>query len=120
MDEPGPLTASRPDRTGGRAENCAPSRDGGWAAPAVCCVPRAGERARRRSSETVDELTPQELHIARLVGSGATSKEVAAHLFLSPRTIDAHLRSIFRKLDITSRRQLRGMAVEESATAASV
>jgi len=42
------------------------------------------------------------------VASGSTSKEVAGELFLSPRTIDAHLLSIFRKLDITSRRQLRG------------
>jgi DNA-binding CsgD family transcriptional regulator len=67
-----------------------------------------GERARRRTPDTIDELTPQEVHIARLVGEGATSKEVAAELFVSPRTVDAHLRNIFRKLDITSRRQLRG------------
>jgi DNA-binding CsgD family transcriptional regulator len=73
-----------------------------------------GERARRRTPETIDELTPQELHIARLVGEGATSKEVAAELFVSPRTVDAHLRNIFRKLNITSRRQLRGRELQPS------
>ena len=72
-----------------------------------------GERARRRTPETIDELTPQELHIARLVGEGATSKEVAAELFVSPRTVDAHLRNIFRRLDITSRRQLRGKELHQ-------
>jgi DNA-binding CsgD family transcriptional regulator len=66
-----------------------------------------GEQARRRSAPTYDQLTMQELHIARLVATGATSKEVAARLFLSPRTVDAHLRNIFRKIGITSRRQLR-------------
>jgi DNA-binding CsgD family transcriptional regulator len=45
--------------------------------------------------------------IARLVATGATSGDVAARLFLSPRTVDAHLRNIFRKLGINSRRQLR-------------
>jgi DNA-binding CsgD family transcriptional regulator len=91
----------------------------GFAERALGELRATGERARRRSPETVDELTPQELHIARLVGAGATSKEVAAELFLSPRTIDAHLRNIFRKLDISSRRQLRGMGLDESVTAAS-
>jgi DNA-binding CsgD family transcriptional regulator len=66
-----------------------------------------GETARPRSGHTRDQLTMQELHIARLVATGATSGEVAARLFLSPRTVDAHLRNIFRKLGITSRRQLR-------------
>jgi DNA-binding CsgD family transcriptional regulator len=89
----------------------------GFAERALRELRATGERARRRSPETADELTPQELHIARLVGAGATSKEVAAELFLSPRTIDAHLRNIFRKLDISSRRQLRGLALDESVTA---
>ncbi|MGW7535360.1 AAA family ATPase [Amycolatopsis sp. NPDC054798] len=68
-----------------------------------------GEVARSRSSHTYDRLTMQEMHIAREVAAGATSKEVATRLFLSPRTVDAHLRNIFRKLGITSRRQLRDM-----------
>ncbi len=66
-----------------------------------------GERARKRSGHGFDQLTMQEMSIARLVATGATSNEVAGRLFLSRRTIDAHLRNIFRKLDITSRRQLR-------------
>ncbi|WP_017594241.1 ATP-binding protein [Nocardiopsis potens] len=68
-----------------------------------------GETARGRSGRARDRLTMQEMHIARRVATGATSKEVAAHLFVSPRTVDAHLRSIFRKLGITSRRQLRDL-----------
>ena len=66
-----------------------------------------GEHPRKRTAQPTDSLTAQELHIARLVATGATSREVAEHLFLSPRTIEAHLRNIFRKLGITSRRQLR-------------
>ncbi len=68
-----------------------------------------GEQARRRTAEPADALTAQEAQIARLVATGATSREVGAQLFLSPRTVEAHLRSIFRKLGITSRRQLRDL-----------
>jgi DNA-binding CsgD family transcriptional regulator len=78
-----------------------------FAARAAGELRATGERPRKRRPNTVDELTAHELQIARLVATGATSKEVAAELFLSPRTIDAHLRNIFQKLGITSRRELR-------------
>ncbi len=68
-----------------------------------------GEHPRSRTAQPSDALTAQELQIARLVATGATSREVGAQLFLSPRTIEAHLRNIFPKLGITSRRQLRDL-----------
>jgi len=67
----------------------------------------SGEHPRTRDTRPADALTSQEAHVARLVAMGATSREVAAELFLSPRTVEAHLRGIFRKLGITSRRQLK-------------
>lgn len=80
-----------------------------YAARAAAELRATGEQTRSRSDSVADTLTVQEVHIARLVAEGATSKEVAAKLFLSPRTVDAHLRNIFRKLGITSRRQLRDL-----------
>jgi DNA-binding CsgD family transcriptional regulator len=65
-----------------------------------------GETARKRDPSTLDELTPQELQIAGLVAEGLTNREIASQLFLSPRTIDYHLRKVFSKLGITSRTQL--------------
>jgi DNA-binding CsgD family transcriptional regulator len=66
----------------------------------------SGETARKRDPSTLGDLTPQELQIARLVAGGARNREVAAQLFLSPRTIDYHLRKVFMKLGITSRGEL--------------
>lgn len=68
-----------------------------------------GEHPRKRGAHLLDTLTAQELNIAQHAAAGATSKEIAATLFLSPRTIDAHLRNIFRKTGVTSRRQLRDL-----------
>ena len=66
----------------------------------------SGQTARRRDPSTRDQLTPQELQIAHLVADGLTNRQVAAQLFLSPRTIDFHLRNLFRKLGISSRTEL--------------
>ncbi|MEF9887291.1 AAA family ATPase [Streptomyces sp. P9-A4] len=80
-----------------------------FAARAARELSATGARARKRVGEAPTRLTAQEFQIARLVATGATSKEVGTQLFLSPRTIDAHLRNIFRKLGVTSRRQLRDL-----------
>ena len=77
-----------------------------WAERARTELRATGEIARQREDGAPDRLTPQELQVARLVAEGRSNKEVAAQLFLSPRTIDAHLRSVFSKLGISSRTQL--------------
>jgi DNA-binding CsgD family transcriptional regulator len=85
---------------------------GAWAERARDELRASGETARKRSPSALDQLTPQEVQITRLVAEGATNKEVAARLFLSPRTIDYHLRKIFTKLGITSRAELIRSSVE--------
>ncbi len=73
-----------------------------------------GEIVRKRSVETLDDLTSQELQIARLAGDGRTNPEIGAQLFLSPRTVEWHLRHVFMKLGVGSRKEL-GAALPESA-----
>ncbi len=77
-----------------------------------------GETVRKRTVEISTELTPQEAHIARLVADGLTNPEIGAALYLSPRTVEWHLRKVFGKLGVNNRRQLRFSlrAVERTAT----
>jgi DNA-binding CsgD family transcriptional regulator len=77
-----------------------------WAERAEAELRATGETVRKRAAPAVDQLTPQELQIAGLVTEGLTNKEIAAQLYLSPRTVDYHLRKVFTKLGITSRAEL--------------
>jgi DNA-binding NarL/FixJ family response regulator len=74
-----------------------------------------GETVRKRTVETLDELTPQEAQIARLAREGRTNPEIGAELFISPRTVEWHLRKVFSKLGISSRKELRAAPLDVRA-----
>jgi DNA-binding CsgD family transcriptional regulator len=67
-----------------------------------------GEKVRKRRDDTRDELTPQEKQIARLARDGRTNPEIGTELYISPRTVEWHLRQVYTKLGISSRKGLRG------------
>jgi DNA-binding CsgD family transcriptional regulator len=77
-----------------------------WAERARAELRASGERVRRGSPTAAEQLTPQELQVALEVAGGSTNREAAAALFLSPKTIEFHLRNIYRKLGIRSRTEL--------------
>ena len=124
----GPQTPSRPPaRTWPTVPACGGSADGSgpvtnfaprwtlfdhlgaapWSETARAELAATGETARRRDVTTLNDLTPQELQIALSLAGGRPTKETAAALFLSPKTIEYHLRSVYRKLSAGSRSELK-------------
>jgi DNA-binding CsgD family transcriptional regulator len=90
-----------------------------WADRAAAELLATGEHVRRRNDPDTSQLTPQELQVALLVARGATNKEAAAQLFLSPKTIEKRLGSTYAKLGLRSRSELaRVFAVQEPKVAA--
>src|SRR3984885_6184179 len=89
-----------------------------WADRARAELEATGITARKRDASTLDTLTPQELRIARLVGGGASNRDVAAQLFLSPKTVEYHLRKVFLKLGVSSRFELAHQPLQTAAASA--
>ena len=88
-----------------------------WAGAAARELKVTGETAATRSGPRSDELTPQELQVALMVSSGATNREAGARLFLSAKTVEAHLGRIYRKLGVRSRTELAARIAGEGLEA---
>ncbi len=88
----------------------------GWAEAASIELSATGLTAHRRETGPVDELTPRELQVGLLLADGRTTREAAAALFLSPKTVEYHLRHLYTKLGISSRPQLAAALHERRAT----
>jgi DNA-binding CsgD family transcriptional regulator len=86
-----------------------------WAERTRVELRATGETARRRDPTAAERLTPQELQVALAVGEGHTNRDVAAALFLSPKTIEYHLGNVYRKLDVRSRAQLAHLLAREGS-----
>ena len=89
-------------------------RADGFAERAARELRATGERVGKRTTDTPDQLTARETQIARLAGEGLSNPEIAAQLFMSPRTVEYHLHKVFNKLKIRSRNQLRVLATRRN------
>jgi class 3 adenylate cyclase len=85
-----------------------------WGERALAELQASGETARVRDERYRQQLTPQELHVALTLAEGATTREAAARLYLSPKTVEYHLRHVYDKLEIRSREELRAALAAHS------
>jgi DNA-binding CsgD family transcriptional regulator len=90
-----------------------------WAKRAMAELHASGETARLRDDRYGEQLTPQELQVALTLAEGATTREAAARLYLSPKTVEYHLRHVYDKLEVRSREELRAVVMRDARPAGS-